>query len=374
MRLILNDELELLSDSAAGFLGDAAPVSAIRGRRERGLAYDPAVWAEMAAMGWPAAIVPEEYDGLGFGYRGLGLLLEHLGRSVTASPMLSSVLIATTMVIRAGSDEQKARLLPEMAAGRMQIALAIDETAHHDPARIAMPARRDGDGYLLTGRKTAVMNAQSADLLIVVTRAQDNPQEWVHLLVDPKAPGVTIAPQALIDDAGYARVSFDGVRVPAGDRLGDAGNSADALEYTLAVANIGLAAELYGLAAEAHARTVAYLKERRQFGVAIGSFQALQHRASHMAAELEMALSAMRAALVAIDEDDPRLVRVASAAKVKLAQVAHLVTTEAIQMHGGMGMTDEVEIGFFLKRVRVARAQFGDISYHLDRFASLRGY
>lgn len=374
MRLNLDEDLILLSDSAASFLADASPVAAIRTLRGGDAPFDRALWDEMVAMGWPAILAPEAYGGLAMGYRGMGLLLEHIGRTVTLSPMLSSALVATTLLVRAASEELKARLLPGMAAGRVQVALAIDETPHHAPERIEAQARRDGGGYVLNGRKGMVMNASAADWLIVVARAAENPAEWVLLLVDPRAEGITMTRQALVDEADYARIEFNAVRVAAANRIGDAGNSADALDFTLAAANIGLASELYGLASQAHRITVAYLKERRQFGVPIGSFQALQHRASHMAAELEMSLSAVRMALAALDENDPRLLRIASAVKVKLAQCAYLVTTEAIQMHGGMGMTDEVEVGFFLKRVRVAQAQFGDVSYHLNRYAALKGY
>ncbi len=374
MRLNLSEDLTLLSDSAAGFLAGASPVAAIRKRREASQPYDPAVWSDMAAMGWPAAIVPEKYEGLEIGYRGIGLLLEHIGRTVTASPMLSSALVATTFLTMAASEAQKTELLPGMASGKIQVALAVDEASHHDLSRIDTQAHKVSDGFLLSGRKTLVMNAQTADWLIVVTRSANDPSEWVHLLVDPKAAGVTMTPQALIDEAGYASVTFDAVHIDGDNRIGDETTGPAPLEYSLAVANIGLAAELYGLASQAHSVTVAYLKERRQFGVPIGSFQALQHRASHMAAELEMGLSAVRAALVAIDENDPRLYRIASAVKVKLSQVSHLVTTEAIQMHGGMGMTDEMEVGFFLKRARVAQALYGDISYHLNRYATLKGY
>lgn len=257
MRLNLGEDLTLLSGSAAGFLAAASPVAAIRKLREAGAPYDEAVWRQMAAMGWPAAIVPEEYGGLNLGYRALGLLLEHAGRTVTASPMLSSALVATTFLARAGSEAQKHSLLPGMAAGEVQVAFAIDETPHHDPAKVAIQARRAGDGFVLSGRKTMVMNAQSADRLIVVARSAADPAEWVHLLVDPGARGVTMTRQSLIDEGGYAQVAFDAVRVGDDDRIGDAENGATALNYTLAAANIGLAAELYGLAAQAHTITVA---------------------------------------------------------------------------------------------------------------------
>lgn len=371
MSLILNDDLTMLAESAAGFLRAEAPVGAIRRLREAGQGHDPAVWRQMVDMGWPAAALPEAYGGLGFGYRGLGVLMEEMGRSLTAAPLYTSAFVAAPLILRGGSEAQKADLLPRLAAGEQTLSLAVDETPQHAPDRIAMVARPAGDGFVLSGRKLFVPDVATADRFIVAARPEGG-DGLLLLLVERDAPGLGIEPLSLVDERSHGRLVFDGV--VATEVIGTAAEGEAVLAHALAVANIGLAAELYGIARQAHDLTVDYLKQRKQFGVLIGSFQALQHRASHMAAELEMALSALRAALLAIDEGDPRLELIASAAKLKLSRLAHLVTAEAIQMHGGMGMTDEADIGFYLKRARVAQQLYGGRSYHADRYAALKGY
>ncbi|MGD9865646.1 MAG: acyl-CoA dehydrogenase family protein [Pseudodonghicola sp.] len=373
MSLSLNEDLTMLAESAGALLRAEAPVGTIRRLREAGQGHDPAIWRQMIDMGWPAAALPEAYGGLGFGYRGLGVLMEEMGRTVTAAPLFSSAFVAAPLILRGGSEAQKADLLPRLAAGALGLSLAVDETAHHAPDRIAMMARAEGGDYVLSGLKLFVPDVATADGFIVAARSEGG-AGLLLLRVDRDAPGLEIEPLSLVDERSHGRLRFDAVQVPAQNLIGTAETGAAILGHALDIANIGLAAELYGIARQAHDLTVDYLKQRKQFGVLIGSFQALQHRASHMAAELEMALSSLRVALLAIDEEDPRLPLIASAVKVKLARVAHLVTAEAIQMHGGMGMTDEADIGFYLKRARVAQQLYGGRQYHADRYARLKGY
>lgn len=379
MALVLNEDQIMLKDAAAGFLAEKAPVAELRRLRDEGseMGYSQPLWADMAEMGWPGIAIPEAYGGLGFGYTGLGIVLEQIGRNLSVSPLQSSILVGATAVGRLGSDAQKEALLPKLASGELTLALAIQEGNHHAPHKTAMAARRDGEGWVLDGRKVLVFDGHSADTLIVVARSAGNVGEDAGLslfLVDAKSDGITIERVAMLDSRNSATVTFDQVRVGEEALLGPEGEAYGPLQRVLDIANIGLSAELLGLSVEAFERTMAYLKERKQFGVPIGSFQGLQHRAAELYAQLELARSIVLKALQAVDEDADGLSALASACKAKLCEVATLVTNEAIQMHGGIGMTDEFDIGFFIKRARVAQQAYGDYSYHLDRFARLNDY
>jgi len=379
MALVLNEEQVMLKDAAAGFLSEKATVAHLRALRdagdERGFAGD--VWAEMAQMGWAGIAIPEAFGGLGYGYTGLGLVLEQAGRNLSASPLQSSVLVAATLVGELGSAEQKETLLAAIAGGEKLISLALQEGLHHAPLEVATSAVRTGDEYELRGCKLMVLDAGTADHFIVIARTSGKPGDesgLSALLVDAGTAGLALERRSLVDSRNVGALSMDGVRVPAANLLGAEGEAWGGLARTLDIANIGLASELLGLSAEAFERTVAYLKERKQFGRVIGSFQGLQHRAAELFAELELARSIVLQALQAIDAGEEDLALLASAAKAKLCEVAQRATNEAIQMHGGIGMTDEHEIGFFIKRARVAQHTFGDYNYHLDRFASLNGF
>jgi alkylation response protein AidB-like acyl-CoA dehydrogenase len=379
MALMLTEEHRMLQDAAAGFLSERAPLSALRRLRDGGnpTGFDRALWQAMADMGWAGIAVPEAYGGAALGYVGLGVVLEEVGRRLVVSPLQSTAVVAATLILRAGSAAQCERLLPALADGRCTATLALQEGARHATANITTTAVEDGDAYLLTGHKVLVQDVPGADLLIVAARsagAADDRQGVSLFLVPLASDGVSVEPVMLVDSRQAARVHLQAVRVPADCVLGAPGEGLAALEQTLDIANVGLAAELLGLSLEAYERTLAYLKERRQFGLAIGSFQALQHRAAEMFAELELARSLVRKALVAIDNDDPDLPRLAAATKAKLCEVAERISNEAIQMHGGIGMTDEFDIGFFIKRARVAQQTFGDYHYQLDRFAALSGF
>jgi acyl-CoA dehydrogenase len=379
MALVLNEEQVMLKDAAAGFLAEKASVAQLRALRdsgdEQGFASD--VWADMAQMGWAGIAIPEDFGGLGYGYTGLGLVLEQAGRNLSASPLQSSVLVAATLVAELGDAQQKETLLPAIASGERLVSLALQEGLHHAPADIASTAVRDGDDYLVNGCKLMVLDASSADQFIVIVRTSGSAGEeqgLSALLVDADSAGLSIQRRSLVDSRNAGALSLENVKVPAAKLLGKEGEAWAGLARTLDIANIGLAAELLGLSAEAFERTVAYLKERKQFGKVIGSFQGLQHRAAELFAELELARSIVLQALQAIDAGEEDLALLASAAKAKLCEVAQRATNEAIQMHGGIGMTDEYEIGFFIKRARVAQHTFGDYNYHLDRFARLNGF
>ena len=379
MPLVLNEEQMMLRDTAAGFLAQKATVSHQRELRDSGseAGFSEAVWTEMAQMGWAGIAIAEEYGGLGYGYTGLGLVLEQAGRHLSASPLQSTVLVAATALAELGSAEQRSRWLPAIAAGEKIVSLALQETQHHAPLDTALAATRQGDEYRLSGSKVLVLDASTAESFIVIARSGESPGEEQGLsafMVDATAPGLRVERRSLVDSRNAGALVFEDVPVPAANLLGPEDGAWSGLSRTLDIANIGLAAELLGLATEAFERTVAYLVERRQFGRVIGSFQGLQHRAAELFADLELSRSIVLQGLHAVDGGEENLGLYASAAKAKLCAVAERATNEGIQMHGGIGMTDEHEIGFFIKRARVAQHTFGDYNYHLDRFAKLSGF
>ncbi|TCO75116.1 acyl-CoA dehydrogenase family protein [Chromatocurvus halotolerans] len=377
--LVLNEDQVMLKDAAAGFLADRATVSHLRKLRDSDdeTGFDPAVWRDMADMGWAGIAIPEAYGGLGYGYTGLGLVLEQAGRNLSASPLESSVLVAATALAELGTEAQKEHWLPAIASGEKILTLALQENAHHAPLRTALRATRHGEHVILEGSKCLVTDAHVADAFIVIARSEGRPGAEHGLsafLVEAGAPGVHVERRHLVDSRNVGVLTLHDVHVDSDNVIGDIGAAWPGLSRTLDIASIGLSAMLLGLATEAFERTVAYLGERKQFGRVIGSFQGLQHRAAHLFAELELSRSIVLQALQAIDAEDPELPLLASAAKAKLCEVATLSTNEGIQMHGGIGMTDEHEIGFFIKRARVLQHQFGDYNYHLDRFARLSGF
>ncbi|MEM1403610.1 MAG: acyl-CoA dehydrogenase family protein [Pseudomonadota bacterium] len=379
MALVLNEEQMMLRDSAAGFLSEKAGVPQLRELRDAGseTAFDDGVWKEMAEMGWAGIAIPEEFGGLGYGYTGLGVVLEQVGRNLSASPLEASVLIGATAVERLGSAAQHAEWLPAIAAGQKQVTLALQDDANFDPAGVSMAATRDGDAYVLSGTKRMVLDGMTADAFVVIARtagAAGDTDGISAFLVPGDAEGLTVSRCEMVDSRQCASLAFEGVRVGADALMGDEGAAWTGLERTLDIAAIGLAAELLGLSLEAFERTMAYLRERKQFGRIIGSFQGLQHRAATLFTELELARSIVLKALQAIDDDAENLSVLASAAKAKLSEVAKTASNEGVQMHGGIGMTDEYDIGFFLKRARVLQHLMGDYFYHLDRFARLGGY
>lgn len=380
MAMVLNEEHILLQQTAKSFVADKAPVTALRELRDSrdAIGFSRELWNEMVELGWAGVAIPETYGGFDCGYVGLGLILEECGRTLAASPLVSTVLVGATAILLGGSEEQKNELLPAVIGGEKLLALALEETPHHDPAGVALQAEKTAAGFTLTGRKLFVPDGHVADTLIVAARTsgQRGEKDGISLfLVERDAPGVTVERLSMVDSRNAARIEFADVTVPASALLGKLDGGYPLLEQVLDVARIGLSAELLGIAREAFDRTLAYLKERKQFGVLIGSFQALQHRAALMFCELELGKSLVLKGLMAIDQGETaELPKLASLAKGKVCEIARLVTNEAIQMFGGIGMTDEHEIGFYIKRARVAQQTYGDQNYHLERFASLQGY
>ena len=379
MSLVLTEDQEMLRESAHGFIQDRSPVSKLRELRAKDVPerFDRALWSEMAEMGFAGVLVPEAQGGAAFGFTGAGVIAEEMGRTLTASPFLSTAVMAATALGQMGTDEQKDRYLPSVATGESLFAVAVDEGRKHAPSSIAMTAERSGNGFKLSGAKTFVADGLAADQIIVAARTgggEDEPEGITLFVVDAKAAGVTAERMATVDERGHARLRFEGVEVDGDAVLGEVDQGYQGLERVLNGGRAILSAEMTGAADAAFAMTMDYLKERKQFGVPIGSFQALQHRAAHLLTELEMAKAISLQACQAMDDDMDEAGPTVSLAKAKVGQVAKLATQEAIQMHGGIGMTDEYDVGFYLKRVRVAQEMLGDPDFHTNRLAAVLGY
>lgn len=379
MALVFNEEQRFLKDTAKEFLTTSAPVEVLRQLRDNNdpTGYSKELWAQMAELGWASMVLPEAYDGLDFGFMGLGAVIEESGRTLTASPLFSTVVLGASALMLGGSDTQKQNVLPAVASGELTLALALEEGHHHNPANTAMAATAGDGGFVLNGDKVFVLDGHSADKLVVAARTSGKAGDTQGIslfLVDANNPGVSITRTVMVDTRNAANISFNDAKVAADAVIGDVDKGWDILDATLDRGRICMAAEMLGGALECLDRTVQYLKERKQFGVHIGSFQALQHRAALMYIDLELSKSVILDALSAIDENRDGLQQLASLAKARLNDVYKQVTNEAVQMHGGIGVTDELEIGFFLKRARVAIQIFGDSGFHQDRYATLSGY
>ncbi len=377
MSLVYSEEQRLLADTASEFLAARSPVSAQRRLRDDGVAegFDPALWREMVNLGWSAIPFPESLGGLEFGCKGLGAVFEQIGSKLSATPLLSSIVLGGSVVELAGSPEQQAEWLPALIAGEKRIALAVDEQPRHNPADTALAARREGEGWVLQGDKVFVVDGIGADAFVVVARSAGKPGERAGLslfLVPADAAGVRVSPVKLVDSRNHARLHLDAVKLDASMLLGAEGEGGAALDVALDRGRVCLAAELLGAAQALFDTTVDYLKTRVQFDVPIGSFQALQHRAAWCYTHLQLARSSVMAGLAALDDatlDAAGRARLASLAKWKAGETAHLISREAVQMHGGMGVTDELDVGLFLKRIRVAQACLGDRDFLCQRYA-----
>jgi alkylation response protein AidB-like acyl-CoA dehydrogenase len=377
--LVLSSEAQMVRDTAHEFFRERSPITALRRLRDTNDpdGFSRGLWREMAELGWTGFLVPEEHGGTEFGVVGLAQVMEAAGRTLTASPLVSTALVAASLLTMAGNDKQKSEHLPAVVAGERVFALALEEGSRHQPFRIATTAERTGDGYRLSGQKVFVLDGHVADVLIVAARTSGERGERTGItlfLVAADAPGVDRLRTIMIDSRNAARIRFAGVTVGADAVLGRVDGGADVLDRVLDRARACLAAESLGAASEAFERTVQYLKDRKQFGVPIGSFQALKHRAAQMFCEVEVTRSAVLAACSALDENANDAAALAVLAKGKANDTLDLCGNEGVQMHGGIGMTDEHEIGFFMKRARVARATFGDTAFCRDRYASLMGY
>jgi alkylation response protein AidB-like acyl-CoA dehydrogenase len=378
MPLFLNEEQTMLRDSARQFVGETAPVAHMRALRDANDAtgFAPALWKQFAEMGFTSILIPEIDGGLGLGHVEAGVVLEEIGRNLTPSPFLSTAVGAVTALGAAGEGLRQA-WFPKIAAGDAVAAIAVDEGAKHRPAEIALKAERAGNGFRLSGRKSFVAHGHVADLIVVAARTAGAPGETdgvTLFAVDGKAAGLTASPERLADASIAARLDFDGVEVTADAVIGEVDQGWTPLTKLLSAGRAGASAEMLGVGGGAMDMTVNYLKERKQFGSPIGSFQALQHRAAHLYSEMEVARAAVLKAQQLLDANDPHAERAALVAKAMTGLAATLAVQEGVQMHGGIGMTDEYDIGFYMKRGRVLAELFGDTNWAADQLARMSGY
>ncbi|WP_213980062.1 acyl-CoA dehydrogenase family protein [Sphingomonas sp. dw_22] len=368
MPLYLTDEQTMLRDTAKDFVAEHAPVSHMRSLRDANDAagFSRTLWKQFAEMGFTGILIPERDGGLGLGHVEAGVVLEEIGRNLSPSPFLATAVAAVEAL---KGTAHAARWFPGILAGETVAALAIDEGPKHD-GRIAMQAERSGNGFRLTGAKQFVAHGHVADLLLVAARTETG----TTLFAVPRdAKGLTATPERLADASIAARLQFEGVEVDADAVIGEVDRGDAPLARLLAAGRAGASAELLGVGGGAMDMTVSYLRERKQFGVAIGSFQALQHRAAHLYSEMEVARAAVLKAQQSLDAGQDATEAV-SVAKAMTGLATTLAVQEGIQMHGGIGMTDEYDIGFFMKRARGLAELFGDANFHADALARAAGY
>ena len=379
MALVLTEEQSMLRDSARGLISDKAPVAHLRGLRDArdATGFSHELWKTFADMGFTGLLVPEEFGGSGLGCVEAGVVMEEIGRTLMPSPFLATAVVAASALSRGGNPGQKQQYLPKISDGSLLATLAIDEGAKHRPLHTAMTATRFGNGFKLSGTKALVVDGHVADLLIVAARSAGSPGERDGLtlfLIDPKSRGIAIERTMMVDAHNAARIEFDNVEVNADGVLGEIDQGAALLDGVLDIARGAVASEMVGLSEEVFGRTVAYLKDRKQFGKAIGEFQALQHRAAQLYVDIEITRAAVLKALQALDTDIAKATTAVAVAKARAGATATLAVQEGVQMHGGMGMTDQFDIGFFMKRARICQELFGDANFHADQLARMKSY
>ncbi len=378
MPLFLNDDQTMLADTARPFLAEQAPVGHMRALRDAkdATGFSPDLWKRFAEMGFTGVAVDEADGGMGLGQVEAGIVLEEIGRNLTPSPFLSTA-VGAVAALKGASSAQRRRWLPPIVAGEAVAALAIDEGAHHRPTRIALKAERSGNGFRLTGEKRFVAHGHVADLILVAARTAGAPGETDGITlfaVEKDTAGLSASPERLADASLASRLTFDGVELDADAVVGEVDGGWAGLGRVLGAVRTGAAAEMLGVAGGAMAMTVDYLKSRKQFGAHIGSFQALQHRAAHLYSELEVTRAAVLKAQQLLDAGDPEAERATHVAKAMAGLSTTLAVQEGVQMHGGIGMTDEYDIGFYMKRGRVLAEMFGDADFHADALARMSGY
>jgi alkylation response protein AidB-like acyl-CoA dehydrogenase len=371
MPLYLNDDQAMLRDTARSFMaGEGAIAQQLRHWRDTGCkdGFGHALWKQFAEMGFTGILIGEEDGGLGLGHVEAGIVLEEIGRNLTPSPFLTS---AVAFVEALRGTALRTRWYPGILSGDTVAALAIDEGPKHRPEAIAMRAERSGNGFSLTGAKQFVVHGASADVTLVAAQTDEG---LTLFAVGKDASGLEVDGVRLADSSIGARMTFDNVEVDADAVVGEVGGGAAVLARALNAGRAGAAAELVGVGAASMDMTVDYLKQRKQFGKLIGEFQALQFRAAHLYSELEIARAATLKAQQLLDEGSPDAEAMVSVAKAKAGRTSQLAVQEGVQMHGGIGMTDEYDIGLYMKRDRALNELFGDANYHADKLARMKGY
>jgi len=368
--LLITEEETMLADAARGFLDGAAPVSALRALRDAGKTHDPALWKQMAEMGWAGVLVPEDQGGADMGHAAAGVLAREMGKTLVASPFLSTAVIAAT-ALRQVSDARVGAALSRIASGQATYALAVDEGPKFNPEATDMTAKKVGNGFQLDGRKVFVVDGGFADRLLVLANTGDG---LTLFDIPANREGISRDRRKMIDSRDAATIEFTSVQATGEDVLGTVDDAMTVLRPAIEAGQAALAAEMTGTASAAFAMTVGYLKERKQFGALIGSFQSLQHRAAHLWSEIEVTSSAIINAGRVLDSAPDTATLAVSLAKARATQTAKLAVIEGVQMHGGIGMTDAFDIGFYMKRARVAAEWLGDYSYHGEQIARIRGF
>lgn len=380
MQLVLNEDQEFLAKTARDFADEHSPISRFRELRDSADAegFSRGLWKEMAELGWLGIPFPESLGGAEMGFAELAVVLEALGRNLAPEPFLSSVVLAGQALLLGGSEEQKQAWIPGLVEGDKLLALAyLEAGSRFDSNRVTTLAEQKGEGWVIRGDKIQVLDGHVADALIVSARTAggESDADGIGLfLVPADAAGLAVTRQTRLDHRSASLVSFDGVEVPADAVVGEVGTGGELLARVVDRATVALGAEMLGGMSKAFELTLDYLKERQQFGVPIGSFQALKHRAADIFIEIELSRSTVTAAACAVDEDSPELPKLVSVMKARCSDAYLLAGNEGIQMFGGVGMTDEYDIGFFLKRARATELTFGDAAWHRDRWARLSGY
>ncbi|OBX18014.1 acyl-CoA dehydrogenase [Erythrobacter sp. QSSC1-22B] len=379
MPLYHDEDQAMLAESASQFMAEQGnPQKQLRHWRDKeckdGFGHE--LWKQFAEMGFTGILVGEDHGGLGMGQVEAGIVLEEIGRNLTPSPFLTSSVLAAT-ALKHASDDAKGRWLPGMVEGEKVYAVAIDEGAKHRPETIRTKAEKSGNGFRISGQKDFVIHGASADMMIVAARTSgsDSDEDGITLFAVPKdASGMSHDAVRLVDSSMATHTKFDGVELDGDAVIGEVDGGRAVLNAMLTAGRIGAAAEGAGVARGAMDMTIDYLKQRKQFGKLIGEFQALQHRASHLYSEVEIARAVVIKAAQMLDGGSEQADLMASVAKAKVAKAAGLAVREGVQMHGGIGMTDEYDIGLYMKRDRALQEFLGDQYYHAGRVAEMSGY
>jgi alkylation response protein AidB-like acyl-CoA dehydrogenase len=379
MPLYYDDDQAMLSETAQQFMSEEGAIAKqLRHWRDRDCkdGFGHGLWKQFAEMGFTGMLVDEDDGGLGMGHVEAGIVLENIGRNLTPSPFLSSSVLAAT-ALRHGSDDVRGRWLPGLIEGEKVYSVAIDEGAKHRPETIACKAEKSGNGFKLSGKKDYVVYGASSEMIVVAARTSgsDSDTDGITLFAVPQdASGMSHDSVRLVDSSMASHVTFDGVELDGDAVIGEVDGGREVLNAMLMAGRVGAAAEGVGVAQGAMDMTVDYLKQRKQFGKLIGEFQALQHRAAHLYSEVEIARAVTIKAAQMLDGGSEKADLMASVAKAKVAKAAGLAVREGVQMHGGIGMTDEYDIGLYMKRDRALQEFLGDQYYHAGRVAEMSGY
>lgn len=373
--LLLNEEQKMLSKTAQDFIRERAPAARIRNFRDSNdeVGFSRELWSEMAELGWLGLQIPERYEGMGLGFFDLSVVLEQSGRELMPEPFVSTLLLGTQALLLGGDEEQINALLPSIAVGETLITMGYEEAGSRGGlSKPATVAKKSRDGFELSGEKRQVLDGHVADRIIVSAATSDT--GYTLFLIDPAQSGVVVTRQRRMDGLNAAIVRLDRLAVTSDAVVGELDMGAALLEAVLDRASVGLAAQMLGASEQAFSDTIDYIKEREQFGVPIGSFQALQHRAVSVYTDIALTRSVVLAAARAIDESLDEVPRLASLAKAMASETFMHAAKEAIQMHGGIGVTDAHDIGFYMKRAQATYMTFGMPSQHRLRWAELHGY